>query len=148
MKAHIRCFTLSDRPSLKATIDAICAEGCWMFTSNFQPTSSWRHALEEPTCSCHCLLIAEVQDRIVGWCRVLPSECKANVNDAELGIELLPNYRNQGLGTALVHRTLDWAREENLHHLRLRTRRDNTRARRVFTHCGFHPVSIRAIGLR
>jgi hypothetical protein len=52
MKAHIRCFTLSDRPSLKATIDAICAEGCWMFTSNFQPTSSWRHALEEPTCSC------------------------------------------------------------------------------------------------
>jgi RimJ/RimL family protein N-acetyltransferase len=142
MNAHIRHFAPTDRVSLERAIDAVCAEGRWMSTTCFQPTPSWRHALQEPTCSRHCLLVAEDRDRIVGWCRALPSECKAKVNEAELGIGLLAPYRNQGLGTQLVRCALDWAGEANLPRLRLRTRKSNTRARRVFTRCGFRPLDI------
>lgn len=142
MTVHIRYFTSTDRTSLEKTIDAVCAESRWMSTSCFQPTPSWRHALEEPNCSRHCLLVAEDRDQIVGWCRVLPSECKTEVNEAELGIGLLAPYRNQGVGTKLVRCALDWARETNLPCLWLRTRKSNTRARRVFRRCGFHPFGI------
>ncbi len=134
---NVRRFVRSDRASLEEAINAVCAEGRWMSTSSFQPTPAWRHALEQPNCSNHCLLVAEEKGHIVGWCRVLPAACKGEVTKAELGIGLLPDYRNRGLGTVLVQRVLDWARETGLERLWLRTREDNTRARRVFARCGF-----------
>lgn len=142
MSTHIRRFTLADRASLERAINAVCAEGRWMRTERFEPTPSWQHALEDPACSRHCLLVVEDRDRIVGWCRALPSECKTKVNEAELGIGLLAPYRNQGVGTKLVHCALDWAKKANLPCLWLRTQKSNTRARRVFKRCGFHPLDI------
>jgi RimJ/RimL family protein N-acetyltransferase len=142
MNAHIRRFTPSDRASLEKAINIVCAEGRWMSTSHFQPTPGWRHALEEPTCSRHCLLVVEDQDRIVGWCRVFPETCEGAVKEAELGVGLVTSYRNHGLGAALVRHALNWAGEADLHHVWLNTREDNARARRVFARCAFRPAGI------
>jgi RimJ/RimL family protein N-acetyltransferase len=131
----IRPFLSGDHLGLVQTIDAVCSEGRWMKTTRFEPTPGWTHALEEPDCLCHLLLVAEDAGHVVGWCRTFPSENGAQATT--LGIGLLPPYRDRGIGTALVRRSLRWTRERNYQRVRLTTHPDNARAIHVFTRCGF-----------
>jgi RimJ/RimL family protein N-acetyltransferase len=137
----MRPFVSNDRDSLITTIDAVCAEGRWMSRLHFQPTSAWQHALETPVCLRHSLLIVEDESKVVGWCRLWPSACIAQAPEVELGVGLLPAYRNRGLGTALICQILAWARLTGLRRVVLTSRGDNTRALHVFRQCGFQTLN-------
>jgi ribosomal protein S18 acetylase RimI-like enzyme len=122
---------------LREAIDAVCAEGRWMSTSQFEPTPVWTHALEKPNCPRHLLLVAEDENRIVGWCRLFPlSKCDGHASEAELGIGLLPEYRERGLGRTLVQQAIDWAAKTGVTHVALTVRVDNFRAIHLFEGCG------------
>ena len=108
-----------------------------MRTTRFEPTPAWEHALTEPDCPNHLLLVAHDGEQAIGWCRAFPTGAQAG---AELGIGLLPPYRNQGLGTDMVRKTLNWACGQGLARLTLTTRDDNHRAIHVFEKCGFSPT--------
>lgn len=138
----LRPFIPTDLADLVAAINAVCAEGRWMSTSRFQPTPGWRHALESPTCPHHRLLVVQDKSCIVGWCRLLPTTCAVGATEAELGIGLLPMYRDRGLGTGLVRLALTWAGAAGFQRVWLTARADNTRAVHVFTRCGFHQLDI------
>lgn len=137
MTLRIRPFASDDRPELIQTIDAVCGENCWMSTTRFEPTPDWIHALEEPRCACHLLLVVENGGYVVGWCRTFPEEGRDEAREATLGVGLLLPYRDQGIGTALVRQSLNWARDAGHQRVRLTTHPDNARAIHVFTHCGF-----------
>lgn len=134
MTLKIRRFASADRAALVAVIDAVCAEGRWMSTRRFEPTLDWTHALQEPLCPGHQLLVAECQGEVIGWCRLFPKDGK---NEVVLGIGLLPKYRHRGLGTALVRRALHWGRDTGYQRVSLTTRLNNARAIHVFSRCGF-----------
>ena len=130
----VRPYRVRDRDGLISVIDAVCAEGRWMKTDRFEPTPVWEHALADPGCPCHLLLVAVDGTRITGWCRVFPT---GDNGEGEIGIGLLAPYRNQGLGTRMLRRAVKWAKEHHFTRLKLTTRADNTRAIRVFKRCGF-----------
>jgi len=134
---QIRRFASRDRTQLIQTIDAVCGEGRWMSTTRFEPTPAWTHALEEPDCVNHLLLVVEDKDRVVGWCRTLPTKCQQDKQEATLGIGLLPAYRDRGIGTALVRQALAWAGGAGYQRIRLTTHPNNARAIHVFRRCGF-----------
>jgi len=134
---QIRPFAPDDHPGLIQAIDAVCGEGRWMSTTRFEPTPNWTHALEEPCCPCHLLLVAEDAGYVVGWCRTFPVDLQNGLQDATLGVGLLPEYRDQGIGTALVRESLAWAADVCYQSVSLTTRPDNARAIHVFTRCGF-----------
>ena len=137
MTLQIRPFASDDRPDLIQAIEAVCGEGCWMRTICFEPTPSWIHALEEPLCACHLLLVVENARHVVGWCRTFPEEGRDEAREATLGIGLLPPYRDRGIGTALVRQSLSWAKNAGYQCVRLTTHPDNARAIHVFTRCEF-----------
>lgn len=138
MRAITRSFVEPDRAALVKAIDAVCAEGDWMNTSCFQPTEAWNHALEAPACSHHLLLVAEDEGLVVGWCRLFPvAGCSGSTREAELGIGLRMEYRERGLGKALVNQALDWAATTGTTCVTLTTRVDNFRAIHLFENCGF-----------
>lgn len=136
MNIVIRPFTLDDRPGLIASIDAVCGEVRWMSTSHFEPTLAWTHALVHPDCLCHSLLVVEVNQNIVGWCRMFPTQCNGTMQ-VELGIGLLAPYRLRGLGTKLVRQSLEWARQTGYDMASLQVHPANAIARHVFERCGF-----------
>jgi len=133
----IRPFVSDDRPSLTQTIDAVCGERRWMRMTRFEPTPSWIHALEEPYCLYHLLLVVEDARCVVGWCRMFPQEGGNGAQETTLGIGLLPPYRDRGVGMALVCHSLTWAKDAGYQRVRLTTNPDNARAIHVFTRCGF-----------
>ncbi|MBM4428757.1 MAG: GNAT family N-acetyltransferase [Chloroflexi bacterium] len=137
MTPQIRIFTSNDRLGLIPTIDFVCGEGRWMSTTRFEPTPSWTHALEEPHCPCHLLLVVEDAGCVVGWCRTFPKDGWSETQEATLGLGLLPAYRNRGIGTALIRQSLSWARDAGYWRVSLTTYPNNARAIHVFSSCGF-----------
>lgn len=137
MTWRIRPFVSSDSSKLIQTINAVCGEGRWMKTTRFELTPAWTHALQEPECPCHLLLVVEDDGRVVGWCRVFPRDGSEDNQKVVLGIGLLPLYRDRGLGTALVRRSLAWAGDAGYRRINLTTHPDNARAIHVFQRCGF-----------
>lgn len=137
MTVRLRPYAMPDRASLIQVIDTVCGEGRWMSTAQYDPTPAWEHALQQPGCGCHLLLLAVNKDSVVGWCRIFP-KTGSLPQAASLGIGLLASYRGQGIGTRLVQRALTWAWSAGLRRVTLLTRLDNHRALRVFSHCGFH----------
>lgn len=137
MIRQIRPFISNDHAGLIQAIDTVCGEGLWMRTTRFEPTPRWTHALEEPSCPCHLLLVVEDAGRVVGWCRTFPKEGGDEAREATLGIGLLVPYRDRGIGTALVRRSLGWAKDVGCQSVRLTTHPDNARAIHIFTRCGF-----------
>lgn len=138
MPAVIRAYRRADRWNLVALINAVCAEGM-MATPSFQPTPAWEHALAEPECPHHLLLVAEAEGEIVGWCRLFPA-FSPNPRILELGIGVVAPRRRQGIGSALMRGALGWAAERGISQIVLTTRTDNEPARRLFTRYGFHPL--------
>ena len=81
-----------------------------MNTWRFEPTLAWNHALMQPDCVRHSLLIVEEERAVVGWCRLFPVEfCNGSRSELSLGIGLLAPYRDIGIVTSLVQKSLEWA---------------------------------------
>ncbi len=132
----LRAYTLSDRYALIGAINSVCAEGM-MATPSFQPTPAWEHALARPDCPHHLLLVAEAEERIIGWCRLFPEGLCDSPSVLELGIGVVAPWRRQGIGRALVHRALEWAADKGFPRIVLYTRADNQPAQHLFIQSGF-----------
>lgn len=135
---EVRPYRKEDRDELISVVDAVCAEGRWMRTGRFEPTPAWEHALANPDCPCHLLLVVVNGSRIIGWCRIFPT---GEGREGEVGLGLLAPYRNQGLGTWMLRQAIDWARKHQFSQLKLTTRTDNKRAMHVFKRCGFVAIA-------
>lgn len=120
--------------TIRALVNSVCAEGQWMRTRSFEPTSAWKCALAGSRSLSHLLLITCYGEVPVGWCRVFPTD---SPDEAEVGIGLVKPYREQGWGTLMLQQALDWARQRKLRRLTLTVRFDNDRAIHVFKKCGF-----------
>lgn len=134
----IRKYNVPDRGDLIDAINAVCAENRWMETSRYEPTPSWEHALTDTRCDHHLLLVALCQRQLVGWCRAFPED---QPGERVIGIGVIDDYRNHGIGQRLLAETKQWAVQSKLDSLRLFTRANNARAIHVFQKVGFIIVS-------
>lgn len=136
----IRPYTTNDSVHLSQAINQVCANTPWMATRSFVPTGTWLHAMEMHDCNCHRLLVGDAEGEVIGWCRSFPVECETSPFHVELGIGLLAPYRNKGIGTKLILRSLEWAEVTGLHMVDLMVSPQNSIAVHVFEKCGFETV--------
>ena len=137
----VRPYEANDRIRIMHVIDLVCAECEWMSTKRFLPTFQWLHAFSETKCQSHLLLVAEKTGELVGWCRLFPEQCTESGKIGELGIGLLPAYRNQKIGSKLLELVFQWANNSCLDRINLSVHKDNQRALRVFERFGFQCIS-------
>lgn len=81
--------------------------------------------------------IALVQERVVGWCDVLPIERQTRAHCGVLGIAVLPEHRGRGIGSALLRSTIDDARRFGLKRIELSYRSGNTAVGALYERFGF-----------
>jgi RimJ/RimL family protein N-acetyltransferase len=135
----IRNYTPSDAPALIALINDICAEGMWFITDHYIPTVQWENALHHSTDFLnHLILLADHGGRIIGWCQAFPVVFgDKSPHVLELGIGVAKEWRNQGAGTALIHKVIQWAEQQAFEKIILSSFLTNTRALHVFEKAGF-----------
>lgn len=92
----------------------------------------------------HCL-VAEVSHKVVGalWARLLKDSPRGygNIDETtpELAIALLPRYRGQGIGTALMEAMIALLKEKGYQKASLSVQKENP-ARRLYERLGFVPL--------
>ena len=73
--------------------------------------------------------VALSNDRVVGWCNVIPKMTRAiHLHCGTLGIGLLPEFRGRGIGRQLMLQTIDAAFAFGLTRIELTVRENNVGA--------------------
>jgi len=115
----------SDEEVQRAFVDG--KGGCRQLFQAGLPRSGWK-----------LLLIAECEERIVGWCRVFAETVSPFARHvAEVGIGVIEPYREIGIGTHLLRRAIRAAREARLEKLTATAFAINERALNLFIGRGF-----------
>ena len=83
------------------------------------------------------LFLALDGDRIVGDSSLNGSRNARLCHRRELGISVLRDYWGRGVGSGLMERMIDWARQTGVEMLTLTVRSDNLRAKALYRKYGF-----------
>lgn len=97
---------------------------------------SLRDTLREDRC---CMLAAEAGDTLCGYLNATYLFEELNLNR----IAVLPAFRRQGVGSALLQTLVDFCTERRLTRLTLEVRASNLPAQRLYESFGFHPLGQR-----
>ncbi|KNZ70168.1 N-acetyltransferase GCN5 [Thermincola ferriacetica] len=89
----------------------------------------------------HCWLVALVDNKIIGIaCAVKFFETGNSGSTAVLGIGVLKEHRNRSVGSALIHRVIEWCISNNISKIRLTVWEHNNAALQLYKKFGFKPV--------
>ena len=84
-------------------------------------------------------LVAIDDDQVVGY---VGSQTVLGETDM-MNIAIHPQYRKQGIATALIHNLIEILKEQNSHSLMLEVRRSNDAAKSLYMKMGFVEVGVR-----
>jgi ribosomal protein S18 acetylase RimI-like enzyme len=81
--------------------------------------------------------VALVDNKVVGWCDVLPFDRPAMAHGGVLGVGVLLEHRGKGIGPALVRAAMGMAKAAGLTRIELTVREHNQRAITLYERLGF-----------
>ncbi len=140
-----RRATSADASAIIASINAVCAEEIYLQTDRFVSNQQWEAVLHHPEAvPDHLILIAELDSTIIGMVNVFPGSCGSkDKHTADLGIQVLAEYRNQGVGTRLLSKALEWACKQSYEKVTLSVFSTNECAIHLYEKFGFEREGIR-----
>ena len=94
------------------------------------------------------VLVAEADGAVVGNVLLLPEQSRVQDHVGTLSICVAAEWRDAGLGSALVARALAWATEHGLRKVQLSVFPDNARAIAVYERAGFVTEGLRRMQFR
>lgn len=89
-------------------------------------------------CCNSSIFVVERDNILVGYCSLTGGRYLKNHHSAWLACGVLPAYQGQGLASALMSVSLDWARSVSLHRIELTVCIDNDPAVSLYVKYGFH----------
>lgn len=90
-----------------------------------------------------CHFVALDGEMVVGWCDILPVVGESRAHTGVLGMGLLAQARNKGLGAKLLRAAIDKAWAKGLTRIELSVRFDNPNAKVLYERFGFESEGIR-----
>lgn len=90
----------------------------------------------------HPHMVAVSDGKIVGWCDIRRAARDAQAHCGTLGMGIIPDYRDRGLGRRLIAAVLDASRAVGLHRIELNAHADNLRAIALYEKVGFEHEGI------
>ena len=134
----LRPVRVEDAATMIRAVDAVAREGRWFLRGSFDLT------IEEETeyiaglgPEKGAMIVAEVEDEIVGWVTIGRGRAEFVRHTAELGLGVARDYRGVGIGAALMKEAIAWARSTGIEKLCLGVRADNVVARSLYEKMGF-----------
>ena len=91
---------------------------------------------------------ALIEDHLVAWCDIAPVARPVHAHCGSLGIGVVEGYRGCGLGSRLLERCIERAREIGLTRIELTVRERNARAIALYDKFGFVSEGVRRNAVR
>ncbi len=114
-RVTIRQAEISDAEKLLNTIRTLVSQSDYLpklteeITLSIEQEEEWINSFLTRDNS--LLLVAEYENEIIGNIDLIGNRRKAMEHTAIIGMGLLKNWRNSGLGTALLSAIIDWSKE-------------------------------------
>ena len=127
---HIRTAVTSDAEDIRDICEAGLGYPC--------ETALVKHRLEGLQHNEEIVFVAEIDETVVGFVhaetyRCLYYETALNI----LGLAVLPAWQGKGLGTQLMETLEEWAKENQIHAIRLNSGASRTNAHRFYRNLGY-----------
>jgi ribosomal protein S18 acetylase RimI-like enzyme len=81
--------------------------------------------------------VAITDGKVVGWCDIALKPRPTLRHSGVLGMGVISEYRGRGIGRALMHATLEAAKQRGIARIELTVRVDNEPAKRLYESFGF-----------
>jgi putative acetyltransferase len=137
MQPDIRQIQLCDANSFRACLDSVARERKYLAQVESQPLEKINGFVAQSVEQDAAQYVAVVEEQVVGWCDVFAHWAYALKHVGTLGMGVKAEYRGQGLGRALLLRTLEHALKNEIYRITLEAREDNDRAIRLYEQVGF-----------
>lgn len=133
-----------DAAQLIQAVDSIAREEIYFIRSRFEMDEDQERAfIARAKERGDLILVALVDDQLLGWVTLFRARAEFLRHTAELGMGVVQDYRDVGIGTALMDYTLQWAAEHGIEKINLGVRTSNERARALYHKFGFVPEGYR-----
>lgn len=132
---------VAEIPRLITLINALAYEHSELFIQPIDPVTGRdqlrRHLMSIAASGDETVLVARDGDALVGLITGMRGDHPARRGVVEIGVGVLPEYRGQGIGFALMMALERWAREAGCHRLSLRVVTRNAAAIKLYCKAGF-----------
>ncbi|HJV80565.1 GNAT family N-acetyltransferase [Noviherbaspirillum sp.] len=123
--------------SLHAAIDSVAKEVPYLGIAAAPPINWFVDQLHYHSNSGHPFFVALVEQKLVGWCSVIPIQIVRMRYTGQLYMGVLRGWRGHGIGESLLNTALGNAWENGLCRVELEVCRSNTNAVRLYKRLGF-----------
>lgn len=137
MAIRIQRCTAETAEGFRRALDAVARERRHLAYLQAPPPETMRRFVEQILAKGWSQFYALDENRVVGWCDILPDEREGQTHCGRLGMGLLPEYRGRGIGARLISATLADALGKGLTRIELEVFASNTRARALYRKAGF-----------
>lgn len=129
----VRDATPGDFDAWRAVFAEVAAEGCWIGAEQAPPADKMRPAFEARVEDPDRLFLVADAGRVVG---ALKADFVLR-GVLEIGMELVPEWRGRGVGSALMDRCIAWAKGRDAHKIMLEVWPHNAAAIALYEKFGF-----------
>ena len=137
MQPTIRQIQLHDAEGFRACLDSVARERKYLAQVEAPPLEKVSEFVTQSIAQDAAQYVAVVDERIVGWCDIFAHWAYALKHVGTLGMGVQTDFRGQGLGRALLLKTLEHALKNEIYRVTLEAREDNIRAIRLYEQVGF-----------
>ena len=137
MNADIKQITEDDIEGYHHVLDVVGRERRYISFLKAPPIEQTRSFVMHNVANDVPQFIAKTKGMIVGWCDVCPKGQAIYAHSAVLGMGVLPDYRKQGIGKALLSAALKKAFEKDIVRVELAVFSDNVNAVQLYKKFGF-----------
>lgn len=130
------------------TLDSVARERQYLAFLEGPPLEKFQNFVRENIKKASPQFLAIADDKVVGWCDIVPIDRPIHAHCGVLGMGILKEYRGQGIGKALMQTTLEKAQSSGLTRVELTVREKNTRALALYQKFGFCVEGIKRNGVR
>jgi ribosomal protein S18 acetylase RimI-like enzyme len=127
-----------DAADLIREVDGVAREGKYFIRSRFEmDVEKERAFIAKAKQEGNLMLMAILDERLVGWTTLFRANAEFLRHTAELGMGVIHEYRGIGIGTAMMDYALAWAADHGIEKVNLGVRASNHRAKSLYERFGF-----------
>lgn len=123
--------------SFRSTLAHVASERLYIEMIEAPPLEEVIHFQKKLISSNAPVFYATLENQVIGWCDISISKNPRLSHRGGLGMGLLPKYRGHGLGSQLLHKTLEHAKLIGLEKVELHVYTTNTSAIALYKKHGF-----------
>ncbi|MGF9563713.1 GNAT family N-acetyltransferase [Neorhizobium sp. JUb45] len=121
----------------RKALDIVARERKYLVFLEAPPVEVMLSFVRDNIASGHPHMVAVDDGKVVGWCDIRRGARDAQAHCGVLGMGIIPDYRDRGLGRKLILATIEAARVAGMHRVELHAHADNLRAIALYEKVGF-----------